>query len=112
MDTNDPHALFLEQYSGDAQKPHSGQFKKQQFTGDLFPRLLFRRVCTQYHRSVAVRRPEQGQGIVGPVAVNVFRSLIEYHSHFSGAGVQPHAVGIGEQGGVHILHGGNGLNHR
>ena len=40
----------------------------------------------------------------------MFRSFIEYHSYFPSAGVQPHAVGVGEQDGIHILHGGNGLH--
>ena len=110
MDTNYPHPLFLEQHSGDSQESHSGQFKKQQFTGDLFPRLLFRRVCPDDLRGAVGGGPQQGQRVVRPVAVNVFRSGVKYHTHSLGAGIQPYAVGVGEQGSVHSFQGCNGMN--
>ena len=104
------HALFLEQYSGNPQKAHSGQFKKQQFAGNFFPGLLFRRVCAKHLRGMAHRGLQQGQGVIRPVAVDVFRPFVNHHPHIPGAGIQPHAVGIGGQGGFHSLHGRNGLH--
>ena len=45
-------------------------------------------------------------------AVNVFRAFVERHPHIAATGVQPHAVGVGQQGGIHGLHGGNRLEQR
>ena len=104
VDADHAHALFFEQHSGNSQKAHSGQFKKQQFAGDLFPGFLFRRVCAKHLRGMDGQRLQQGQGIVRPVAVDVFRPSVKHHPHIPGTGVQPHAVGIGQQGGVHSLH--------